>query len=425
MSTDERVTAVGVHAVTFDVAAARARFPALADGTRIFFDNPAGTQVPASVVERVSECLLHANANLGGRFATTVAAGEIVSEARLAMADMLNAARPDEIVFGQNMTTITFALARALGRGFARGDEIVLTRMEHDANISPWLALAEDLGLTVRWLDLDLDRHELALEQLDALLNERTRLLCIGYASNVLGTVNDVRQASALARAAGALVFVDAVHYAPHGLIDVQSLGCDLLACSAYKFFGTHQGVLWGRHSLLERLRPYKVRPAHDEPPESFETGTQSHEGLAGVSAAVDYLASLAVAREGADRRERLRAAMKAIGAYEATLSAHLIDELGRVPGVRIHGITDPGRLAWRAPTIAFTLRGMAPEPLARALGERGVYAWHGHNYALEPLRALGLLDSGGVLRVGLVHYNTHDEIDRFVAILRQIATRD
>ena len=425
MSLDDRAAPIGDPGVTFDVDAARARFPALADGARIYFDNPAGTQVPASVVERVSECLLHANANLGGRFATSVAAGEVVSDARRAVGDMLNAASPDEIVFGQNMTTITFTLARALGRRFARGEEIVLTRMEHDANVAPWLALAEDLGLTVRWLDIDRDRHELALEQLGALLNERTRLLCIGYASNVLGTVNDVRKASALARAAGALVFVDAVHYAPHGLIDVQGLGCDLLACSAYKFFGTHQGVLWGRHALLASLRPYKVRPAHDEPPESFETGTQSHEGLAGVSAAVDYLASLAGAGDAADRRKRLSAAMTAIGAYEATLSAHLIEELARVPGVRIHGITDPGRLAWRAPTIAFTLRGTAPEPLARALGERGVYAWHGHNYALEPLRALGLLDSGGVLRVGLVHYNTHEEIDRFVAILKRIATRD
>jgi cysteine desulfurase family protein (TIGR01976 family) len=422
MSQHERAAHAGHSAATFDVAAVRACFPALADGARIYFDNPAGTQVPASVAERVSECLLRANANLGGRFATSVAAGEVVSGARRAMADMLNADSTDEIVFGQNMTTITFALSRALGRRFRRGDEIVLTRMEHDANISPWVALADDHGLTVRWLDIDRERHELALEQLPSLLSARTRLVCVGYASNVLGTVNDVRRVCELARDAGALAFVDAVHYAPHGRIDVQALGCDLLACSAYKFFGTHQGILWGRRSLLADLEPYKVRPAHDEPPESFETGTQSHEGLAGVSAAVDYLASLAGAGDATDRRERLTIATNAISEYEATLSKHLIEELVRLPGVRIHGITDRGRLGRRAPTIAFTLEGMAPEPLARALGERGVYAWHGHNYALEPLRALGLLDSGGVLRVGLVHYNTHEEIDRFIEILRRIA---
>jgi cysteine desulfurase family protein (TIGR01976 family) len=411
---------------TFDVAAVRARFPALArdGGTRIYFDNPAGTQVPESVVQRVSDCLLHANANLGGRFATSVAAGRVVDDARRAMADMLNAASPDEIAFGQNMTTIAFQISRALAQRFRRGDEIILTRMEHDANVAPWLALARDVGLTVRWIDIDRERHELALDGLGALLNERTRLLCIGYASNVLGTVNDVRCASELARAAGALVFVDAVHYAPHGLIDVQALGCDLLACSAYKFFGTHQGVLWGRRSLLERLQPYKVRPAPGHPPESFETGTQSHEGLAGVTAAVDYLASLGDGAADATRRGRLRAAMSAIHAYEATLSERLIAGLSEVPGVRIHGIADRARMSRRAPTVSFTLRGHEPDALARALGERGVYTWHGPSYALEPLRALGLLDAGGVLRVGLVHYNTHEEIDRLIAILKGIATR-
>jgi cysteine desulfurase family protein (TIGR01976 family) len=409
--------------MTLDVAAVRARFPALAEdgGARIYFDNPAGTQVPHAVAERMSECLLRANANLGGHFATSIAAGRIVGDARGAMADLLNAATPEEIVFGQNMTTITFHVARSLGRMFMAGDELILSRMEHDANVAPWLALARDHGLAVRWLELDRERHELAIDGLRALLSPRTRLVCVGYASNVLGTVNDVRAVSALARAAGALVFVDAVHYAPHGLIDVQALGCDLLACSAYKFFGPHQGILWGRHALLERLEAYKVRPAPERPPDSLETGTQSHEGLAGVTAAVDYLASLGRAA-GTERRQQLRAAMDAIRGCEAALSAHLIEGLSRTPGVRIHGITEPGRLERRVPTVSFTLRGRSPEELARALGARGVYAWHGHSYAIEPLRALGLLESGGVLRVGLVHYNTHEEIERFLAILRDIA---
>lgn len=410
--------------MTLDVAAVRSRFPALGQAGRIHLDNPAGTQVPRAVVERMSACLLDANANIGGHFPTSAAAGAIVSEARAAMADLLNAPGADEIVFGQNMTSLTFHLARSLARTLRSGDEIVLTRMEHDANVAPWLLLARDAGLTVRWIDIDRERFELALDALPSLLSSRTRLVCVGSASNVLGTVNDVRRVVELARAAGALTFVDAVHFAPHGRIDVQALGCDFLVCSAYKFFGPHQGILWGRRALLASLGPYKVRPAHDDPPESFETGTQSHEGLAGVSAAVDYLASLGGADTSAGRRARLRTAMDAIRDYEAALGAHLIDGLARVPGVRIHGITDPERFAWRAPTIAFTLRGVAPEALARALGERGVYAWHGHNYALEPLRALGLLESGGVLRVGLVHYNTHEEIDRFLSILREFAVR-
>lgn len=407
--------------MTIDVASVRAQFPALAaaGGTRIHFDNPAGTQVPVSVVERMREVLLYANANLGGHFETSVTAGVVVAEARAAMADYVNAADADEIVFGQNMTTIAFHVARSLGRLFVPGDEIVLTRIEHDANVAPWLALAQDHGLTVRWLDLDPERHELKLEALPDLLTPRTRLVCVGYASNVLGTVTDVRAVAQLARAAGALVFVDAVHYAQHGRIDVQALGCDMLACSPYKFFGPHQGALWARRSLLERLEPYKVRPAPDAPPDRFELGTQSHEGLAGVAAAIDYLATLG---EGDTRRARLDAAMRAIRAYEASLTEHLIDELARVPGVRIHGIADRARFDRRVPTVSFTMRDRTPAQLARALGERGVCTWHGHSYAIEPIGALGLLQSGGVLRVGLVHYNTHEEIERFVGILRALA---
>jgi cysteine desulfurase family protein (TIGR01976 family) len=409
-----------------DLNAIRARFPALADGdTRLYFDNPAGTQVPATVAERMSACLLHANANLGGHFATSIAAGAIVHEARVAMADFLNAHGPEEIVFGQNMTTITFHVARSLGHRLRAGDEIVLTHMEHDANVAPWLALARDQGLVIRWIDLDTERYELDLASLEAVLSPRTRLVCVGYASNVLGTVNDVRRVCAHAREAGALSFVDAVHYAPHGRIDVQAVGCDLLACSSYKFFGPHQGILWGRHELLQSLPAYKVRPAPEQPPDSLETGTQSHEGLAGVTAAVDYLASLGDGAPDGGRRARLDAALSAIGAYEAMLSAHLIAGLARVPGLRIHGITARDRLSRRAPTVSFTLRGHPPDALARALGEQGVFTWSGHSYAVEPMRALGLLDAGGVLRVGLVHYNTAAEIDRFLELLARVtATR-
>jgi len=294
--------------------------------------------------------------------------------------------------------------------------------MEHDANVAPWLALARDAGLTVRWIDIDRERCELVLDTLNARLNERTRLVCIGYASNVLGTVNDVRSVCKRAHEVGAMVFVDAVHYAPHGLMDVQALGCDMLVCSAYKFFGSHQGILWARRALLEQLEPYKVRPARDDPPECFETGTQSHEGLAGVTAAVDYLASLGGAAARTSRRTQLSTALSAIRAYEETLSARLVDGLSSMPRVRIHGITEPERLSKRTPTVSFTLRGRTPEELARALGERDVYTWSGHSYAVEPIRALGLLESGGVLRVGLVHYNTPAEIDRFIGILGEIA---
>jgi cysteine desulfurase family protein (TIGR01976 family) len=409
--------------MTIDVASVRAQFPALgaAGGTHIHFDSPAGTQVPVSVADRMRDVLLRANANLGGCFETSIVAGAIVAEARTAIADFLNAPAADEIVFGQNMTSIAFHVARSLGRLFEPGDEIILTRIEHDANVAPWLALARDHGLVVRWIDLDPERHELKLEELPELLTSRTRLVCVGYASNVLGTVTNVRAVAELAREAGALVFVDAVHYAPHGLIDVQALGCDMLACSPYKFFGPHQGALWARRSLLERMEPYKVRPAPPAPPDRFELGTQSHEGLAGVTAAVDYLATLG-ADAGAARRTRLEAAMGAVRAYEVGLTEHLVDGLARLPGLRIHGIADRERFERRVPTVSFTLAGRSPEQLARALGERGVFTWHGHSYALEPIRALGLLESGGVLRVGLVHYNTHEEIERFLGILRALA---
>ena len=408
----------------FDIDAVRARFPALAlsdnDQQRVYLDNPAGTQVPQSVVDRTVETLIQANANLGGHFPTTLAAGDIVEEAHIAMADFLGAASPNEIVFGQNMTTLTMHVSRSLGRRMQPGDEIVVTSMDHDANIAPWLLLAEDCGLKVRWFDFDAQAYEFDVNALDGLLSDRTRLVAIGYASNLTGTINDVKAIAAKAKAAGALVYVDAVQYAPHGLIDVQDLGADFLACSAYKFFGPHQGILWGREDLLNELFAYKVRPAYDRAPDKFETGTLSHEGMAGTTAAVDYMAWVGeTAGEGgpdASRRQKIAAGFSAATAYENGLARQLISGLADLPGVTVHGITNLNRIEHRVPTVSFTTNKAHPREIAKALADRNIFVWDGHNYALEIVRKLGLDESGGVVRVGIAHYNTEDEIDQTIA---------
>lgn len=415
----------------------REEFPSLAieenGRQRVYFDNPAGTQVPRIVVDRMVECLTRSNANLGGYFATSERADVVADEAHTAMADFLNAASPDEIVFGQNMTTLTLHVSRSLGRLLKPGDEIVVTRMDHDANIAPWLLLARDLDLVVRWLPFNTETFEFDAGALDELLTERTRLVCFGAASNLTGTINDVKGMCATARAAGALTYVDAVQLAPHVALDVQALGCDLLACSAYKFFGPHQGILWGRRELLESLVPYKVRPAPDTLPGRFETGTQSHEGMAGTAAAVDYFAWIgqSMGREYASpddgprgRRAHVRAALDMLFDYEQRLAGQLIDGLRRLPGVRVLGITDSVALARRVPTVAFTARDRSPDDVARALAERGIFVWSGHNYALEVARALDILETGGAVRVGPVHYNSAAEIDRLLAALEEILPR-
>jgi cysteine desulfurase family protein (TIGR01976 family) len=421
--------------MTFDLAAVRARFPALAlrDGhrPRIYFDNPAGTQVPQAVVDRMADCLLHANANLGGYFVTSERARAVVAEAHAAMADLLNAASPDEIVFGQNMTSLTFHVSRSIGRSFRPGDAIVLSRMDHDANVTPWRLLARDLGLEVRWLPFDTDTFELDPDALDPLLDGRTRLVCIGAASNLTGTVNDVAAICAKARAAGAWTYIDAVQSVPHLATDVQAIGCDFLVCSAYKFFGPHQGILWGRREVLERLEPYKVRPAPDTIPQAFETGTMSHEGMAGTAAAVDYLAWIGETMAGgqlarnerypAGRRRFLHAAMDCIAEYEAGLTRRLIDGLRALPGVKIQGISAADALARRLPTVSFTARSRAPGAIAGALAEQGVFVWSGHNYAVEAARALGIYDTGGAVRIGPVHYNGIDEIETLLEALDRL----
>lgn len=421
--------------MTFDLEAVRSRFPALtitdSGQARVYFDNPAGTQVPQSVADRMSDCLLTANANLGGFFSTSERAGEIADDAHRAMADLLNAPSVDEIVFGQNMTTLTLHVSRSIGRELEAGDEIILSRMDHDANVAPWLLLARDLGLEVRWLPFDRETFEFDLARFDELLNGRTRLVCVGGASNLTGTINDVRTISERAREAGAWTYIDAVQSVPHVATDVQAIGCDFLACSAYKFFGPHQGILWGRREILERLEPYKVRPAPDELPWAFETGTLSHEGMAGTAAAVDYLAWIGETMAGgylagneryaAGRRRFVHAAMDCLFDYEATLTRPLLDGLKAMPGITVHGVTSEDALARRAPTVSFTAGGMRPDEIAQKLAERHIFVWSGHNYAVEAARSLGIYDSGGAVRVGPVHYNSVHEVERLLNALEDI----
>lgn len=420
--------------MSYPLDAIRAEFPSLSlesnGRPHIYFDNPAGTQVPQIVVDRMTECLVQANANLGGYFETSRRADAIVDDAHAAMADFLNAASPDEIVFGQNMTTLTLHVSRSLGRTFRAGDEIVLSRMDHDANIAPWMMLAEDLDLRIRWLPFNTETFEFDLAELDALLNERTKLVCIGGASNLLGTVNDVQAICARAREAGALSFVDAVQLAPHVAINVQTLGCDMLACSAYKFFGPHQGILWGRRELLESLTPYKVRPAPDALPGCFETGTQSHEGMAGTAAAVDYFAWIGetMAREHHEanqaykgRARYVHAALDFLFAYEKQLATQLITGLQSLPGVRVLGITEPAAMERRVPTVAFVADGKSPDAIAEALANRSIFVWSGHNYAVEVAKSLGIYDTGGAIRIGPVHYNSPAEIDELLTALESV----
>jgi len=421
----------------YDLDAIRSQFPALSvsddDTPRIYFDNPAGTQVPQSVVDKMSGCMLESNANIGGYFRTSERATALVDEAHAAMADLLNASSADEIIFGQNMTTITLYVSRSIGRQMQPGDEIILTRMDHDANVQPWVLLARDLGLEIKWLPFDLNSFEFDLSLLDELLTDKTKLVCVGGASNLTGTINDIKTISRKARDAGAWTYVDAVQSVPHVSTDVQELGCDFLVCSAYKFFGPHQGILWGRREVLEALEAYKVRPAPDELPGCFETGTQSHEGMAGTTAAVDYFSwigetfaadHLEKNRKYEGRRRLVHAAMDCLFDYETTLATHLIDKLRQLPGVRVQGITAKDAMARRVPTVSFTVDGVAPATIAESLAKKNIFVWSGHNYAVEVAMALGIYDAGGAVRIGPVHYNTQDELDALLLSLDEILSR-
>ena len=415
-----------------DPDALRLRFPALqmtVDGhPAVFLDGPGGTQVPQSVIDAVSGYYREMNANSGGAFLTSRRSDEMVEDARIALADFLNARAPSEILFSQNMTTHTFNLSRAIGSQLGDGDDVVCTWLDHEANVSPWEALQER-GVTVHRVEVRPEDCTLDMEDLAALINERTRVVAVGYASNAVGTINDVRRVVDLAHLAGALAYVDAVHYAPHGPIDVQALDCDFLACSAYKFFGPHLGVLYGKQEVLDGLPAYKVRPSHDR----FETGTPNFEGIAGAKAAVEYLAS--VGRQfGEPYRDRwpgfvgqrleLKAAMSAAQEYERGLFERLAAGLAAIPGVRLYGISDRGRFDRRAPTAGFILEGVHPDDVARGLARRGIFVWSGDFYAQGLVEKLGLSGSGGLVRAGLAHYNTAAEVDRFLAAVADMASQ-
>ncbi len=359
---------------------------------------------------------------------------ELIDQARAAAADFLGAARPEEIVFGPNMTSLTFNLSRSLARWLNPGDTIVVTRLDHDANIQPWVLVAEDRGCVVRWVDFHPEDGTLDMDDLYDALAERPRLVAVGYASNALGTINPVEKITQMAHRVGALIYIDAVQYAPHGPIDVQGLGCDFLVCSAYKFFGPHVGLLYGRYDLLDELTAYRLRPAPADPPGKFETGTGNFEGYAGVLGALEYLAWLGETygehyaekyhARYQDRALKLKQALSAVRAYEFELNRALLDVLEETPGVKVYGITDRRVLEQRVPTVSFTLQGHTPRQVAAALDQAGIYVWDGNYYALAVTERLGLEQSGGMVRVGPVHYNTIDEIHRFGEALGRIAAR-
>lgn len=412
---------MNTHNLSFDPVPLRAQFPALQQvvngKTAVFLDGPGGTQSPQSVIDAMGGYLQFGSSNLSGPFLTSRHTNEVVAQAREAMKDFLNARRPEEITFGQNMTSLTFSMSRAISRTWQAGDEIIVTRLDHDANISPWLMAAEDRGVTVRWLDFNPEDCTLMLETLPDLLNEKTRLLAITYASNAVGSISDVARATKLAHDAGAWVYIDSVHYAPHGPIDVQAIDCEFLVCSVYKFFGPHTGVLYGKFDLLESLTAYKVRPAPAHAPGKWETGTQSFESLAGVTAAIDYLA--AIGGDGGSRRQRLEQAMQITKQYEMVLSERFLRGVTAVSGLRVYGITDVERLDERTPTFAVSLEGFTPAEVAAKLGEEGIFVWNGHYYAIAVMERLGLLEKGGLVRIGFAHYNTVDEVDRLIAVLQ------
>lgn len=412
-----------------DIEVVRSHFPALARAMGgapvVYLDGPGGTQVPRECIDGMVDYLSRCNANHGGAFATSVESDAVIAEAHEAMADLLNAWHAEEIVFGANMTTLTFALSRVLGATMSPGDEVVLTVLDHDANFSPWYLMAQERGVVVRTVDIHPEDCTLDMDGLRRALSPRTRLVAVGLASNAVGTVNPVWQIAELAREAGALSFVDAVHYAPHGPIDVQDLGCDFLACSPYKFFGPHLGVLFGRLDLLQRLPAYRVRPADPRPPGRYETGTQSGEALAGLLGTVRYLEWLAQAQPsstpGSWRSSRaavLHRAMEAARSWERRLGEHLLAGLLALPRVRVYGITDQSRWHERVPTFAIRVAGHHPRQVAAFLAEHGIFVWDGNYYAVNLTERLGVEADGGMVRIGIAHYNTHEEVDRLLAAL-------
>ena len=410
-----------IHAL--DLTWIRSQFPSLArivnSYPAVFLDGPGGTQVPQRVIDAMLDYLRQNNANTGGAFATSRYTDAMIAGARSAMADFFGC-DADEIVFGQNMTMLTYAMSRSIGRELAAGDEIVLTHLDHDANISPWRAL-EERGVVTRMVDIREEDCTLDMDDLARKITSRTKLVAFGYASNAVGTINDVAAIIRLAHAHGAMVYLDAVHYAPHGPIDVRALGCDFLVCSPYKFFGPHMGVFYGKREHLVRLQPYKVRALTNAHPFRWEWGTLNHEGVAGITACVDYLASLAGASVS-NRRAALITAYAAIQRHERALLDKLITGLLAIPGLKLYGITDPKRFHQRCPTVAVRIAGHAPLELATRLGERGFFTWDGNYFAINISERLGVEQDGGFLRIGLAHYNTEEEVERFLHALGEIA---
>ena len=416
-----------------DIKAIRQQFPAL-NREVIFLDNPGGTQIAKQSLDRINKYLIESNANHEGAFATSIASDAVLDEAHHAMADFYNASSPEEIVFGNNMTTLTLYLSRSISREWKEGDEIVVTRLDHDANVTPWVLAANDRGVKVIWVDFDMEDGTLKLDDLQKTLERKPKMLAVGYASNALGTINPVEKIVKLAHDAGTMVYIDAVQYAPHGPIDVQRLDCDFLVSSAYKFFGPHAGILYGKRDLLENLFAYKVRPATNKLPGKFETGTQNHEGIAGVLGAIEYFkwvgkefgsehVEALVEDHYQGRRMELKKGMTVIRAYETELGRALLSALNAVPGLHLYGLTDPNRLQDRVATFSFRLKDMHPRVVAEKLAQEGIYVWDGNYYAVNVAERLGVEDSGGMVRVGAAHYNTLEEVARLKELLVKIAS--
>jgi cysteine desulfurase family protein (TIGR01976 family) len=407
--------------MTFDPTLVRNQFPALRRDA-VFFDGPAGSQVPQSVIDAISAYYVRHNANHGGLFATSRESDAVVDEARRACADLLGTADDGCVAFGANMTTLTFALSRAIATRWRPGDEVIVTRLDHDANVSPWVRAANDRGATVRHVDSHPEDCTLDLDDFQRKLSPRTKLVAIGCASNAVGTRNPFIEMTRLAHNAGALVFFDAVHHAPHLLMDVTAWDCDFLCCSAYKFFGPHVGIMYGKRHLLEALPAYKVRPCAETLPDRWMTGTQNFAAIAGVGAAIDYLAGIGrTLGQTGDRRACLVSALKAIEEYERQACQELLAALGSFRSIRIRGITDPNRLGERVPTISLTHDRLSPQQVVAYLASRNVFAWHGNYYALPLTEALGV-EPDGMVRVGMLHYNTPAEIKRFASAVAEIA---
>ncbi|HZR57113.1 MAG TPA: cysteine desulfurase-like protein [Terriglobales bacterium] len=408
-----------------DIQYVRSQFPSLTQIVNgypaIFLDGPGGTQVPQRVIDAISDYLKRNNANTCGAYVTSRSTDALIAAARAAMADFLNCAS-DEIVFGPNMTTLTFAVSRAIGRELGPGDEILLTHLDHSANVSPWQAL-EERGVTMRFAEINETDCTLDMQDLASKITSRTKLVAVGYASNAIGTINDVKEIVRLAHAAGAMAYIDAVHYAPHGPIDVRALDCDFLVCSTYKFFGPHMGVLYGKREHLARFQPYKVRANTNAVPNRWEWGTLNHECIAGITACVDYIADLGqqVNPTATNRRAAVLSAFGAIQEHERGLMNILIRGLLALPGLKLYGISDPKRFEHRCPTIAVRITGQTPLELATKLGDRGIFTWDGNYYALNLTERLDVEKDGGFLRIGLAHYNTAEEVERLLIALREI----